>query len=146
MQNLHAEKEEAVKEHEKAVSDVEAHRSETRFRTTIWSLFLGALIAIAGVRALDSFMDPPKDVQVPKYLFIFLDVWRKPSRAQHSDMRSTPVSTNSAAVMTHLSCWAATFQRLADLSEPLWPSASLHGAVSCLSVYLHKWILIGEEA
>ena len=74
LQNLHAEREKAVKEHEKAVSDVEAHRSETRFRTTKWSLFLGALIAIAGVRALNSFVDLPEDVQVSKYLFIFLDV------------------------------------------------------------------------
>jgi len=74
MQDLHAEKEQAVKEHQKAISEIETHRSETRARTTIWSLFLGALIAIAGVRALHSFMDPPSGSQFLKGLFIVLDV------------------------------------------------------------------------
>jgi hypothetical protein len=73
MQDLHAEKEQALKEHQRAVSDIETHRSETRARTTIWSLFLGALIGVAGVRAL-SFMNPPSNSHFRQGLFIFLDV------------------------------------------------------------------------
>jgi hypothetical protein len=75
MKDLHAEKVEAVEEHGKAVTQIETYRAGTQVRTTIWSLFLGALIAVAGVRALDSFMDIPDNAcEFPKYLFIGVDV------------------------------------------------------------------------
>jgi len=75
MKDLHVEKAEAVEEHQKAVTKIETYRAGTQVRTTIWSLFLGGLIAVAGVRALDSFMDPPgSGSDFLKYLFIGVDV------------------------------------------------------------------------
>jgi hypothetical protein len=64
----------AVEEQQKAVTQIETYRAGTQVRTTIWSLFLGAWIALAGVRALDSFMEPPDGGPLLKYVFIGVDI------------------------------------------------------------------------
>jgi hypothetical protein len=74
MNSLYAGQAKAVEEHQKAVTQIETYRAGTQVRTTIWSLFLGAWIALAGVRALDSFMEPPDGGPLLKYLFIGVDV------------------------------------------------------------------------
>lgn len=74
MKSLYAGQAEAIEERQEAVTQFETYRAGTQVRTTIWSLFLGALIALAGVRALDSLMDPPDGGQFLKYLFIGVDV------------------------------------------------------------------------
>jgi hypothetical protein len=58
---LQAEKTQATKDHQHAVAQVEKYRVEIQNRTTIYSVAVGALVALAGIRALAAIVGPAPD-------------------------------------------------------------------------------------
>jgi len=58
---LQAEKTQATKDHQHAVAQVEKYRVETQNRTTVYSVAVGALVALAGIRALAAIVGPAPD-------------------------------------------------------------------------------------
>lgn len=72
---LQAELTQAADDHQHAVAQVEKYRVETQNRTTIYSVAVGALVALAGVRALAAIVGSPDDFGLwQKHFFNVVDI------------------------------------------------------------------------